>query len=154
MLTSYSGLASGLSLWVVPLILQAPPETATSQFCSSFSWGKKYLQPTSRALSLALVSITWLVSRHTNPYESRKWAYWAASVAILVPVGPYEVNVIFPINDRIFELQEIAEKDRTLDVAKTRELETLLKKWKLRHWMRVLLPLAAALVAIPGVISH
>ena len=99
-----SGLSFCLSTWVIPNALLAPPKTMTRQFLATIARGERYLQPSSRILGLCLLSVTYLTAQNPNPAVASRWRYWAACLAILVPVAPYEIFVIFPINDQVKEI--------------------------------------------------
>ena len=45
-----------------------------------------------------------LTAQHPDPAVAARWPYWAACLAILVPVAPYEIFAIFPVNDQVKEI--------------------------------------------------
>lgn len=71
----------------------------------------------------------------------------------MITVAPYEVYLIFPINDRVEEIGEELDRDARKEEERKRELKELLKKWQFRNFGRVGMP---ALVGVMGMwnISH
>ncbi len=126
-----------------------------AQFSDMIAKGGRYLQPSSRILALSLATLTWLVARHPNPAVAGTWQYYAAAVALLVPVAPYEIWAIFPFNDRIKEIgANMGEKrGEALSKKDEKELRGLLRQWQLRNIGRVIMPLAAALVLLWNVVG-
>jgi hypothetical protein len=132
---------------VVPLTALLPPKLLVKQFKQTFTWGGQYLLPSSRALGASLLLATILTSRLSDPVEAEKWKSWAALFLTLITVAPYEIYLIFPINDRVEEIGQELEKGTTRDKKAKRELKELLGKWQFRNFGRVLLP---ALVGVGG----
>ena len=75
-------------------------------------------------------------------------------MAVLVPVAPYEVCCLFPVNGRVREIGVEIEKRRGKADEKEvkRELGELFGKWKVRNWGRVGLPVVAGVVGWLGVV--
>ncbi|KAJ4991592.1 hypothetical protein SVAN01_02973 [Stagonosporopsis vannaccii] len=145
------GLSSCLSLWVLPLTALLPTKQACAQFTQTVTWGFQYLQPASRTLALLLLLTTALTARLPLPLHAEAWKTWAVALAILVPVAPYEVYWIFPINDRVKEIGKEVEEGRDGERA-GRELRGLFELWRLRNYGRVGIPLLAGLVGWMGVV--
>jgi hypothetical protein len=146
------GLSSCLSLWVIPLASLLPAQQACRQFTQTVTWGFQYLQPSSRILGVSLL-LTTLLTFQLPGEESETWKTWATALAILVPVAPYEVYFIFPINDRVKEIgRELSTGEEEKSVKK--ELDALLRTWKIRNWGRVLAPLVAGVVGWMGVVGR
>ena len=139
------GLSSCLSLWVMPLTLLLPPHLAVKQFNQTVLWGFRDLQPSSRILMFSLITTVFLTLRLPDPAQAEQWKTWALAVGIMVPVAPYEVYCIFPINDRVKEIGQDIEKRRDENRFK-RELGELFTKWQFRNCVRVGLPLVAGFV--------
>lgn len=137
----------------MPLLMRAPPKVAAQQFCTTVKWGMQYLQTCSRALGASLVITMFLVSRLQDFTEAQEWKTWATALAILVPVAPYEIYAIFPINDRIEEirLELVGKTAEDFSTAQRVELGALLTKWQWRNWGRVPCPLVVGLVGLTSI---
>lgn len=116
------------------------------------TWGFHYLQPSSRILGASLLLTTILTSQLAGE-EGEKWRLWAMALAILVPVAPYEVYFIFPINDRVKEIDDDI-NGRGASEKVEKELKRLFRKWKVRNWGRVVMPLVAGVVGWLGVVKR
>lgn len=149
-LTLILGLSSCLSLWVVPLTTLLPPKLLAKQFKQTFTWGGQYLLPSSRTLGASLISTTILTSRLSDPVEAEKWKSWAGLFLTLITVAPYEIYLIFPINDRVEEIEEQLENGTKQDEQVKKELKELLAKWQFRNFGRVALPV---LVGVGGMLN-
>ncbi|KAF9697653.1 hypothetical protein EKO04_004190 [Ascochyta lentis] len=145
------GLSSCLSLWIMPLTTLLPPHLAASQFTQTVTWGSQYLQPTSRLLAASLLLTTLLTYCLPTPEHAAAWPYWAAALAVLLPVAPYEVIFIFPINERVQAIAGALEGGGDEKGAK-RELVVLLQQWRVRNYGRVGMPVVAGVVAWCGVV--
>ena len=55
----------------------------------------------------SLITTVFLTLRLPDPAQAEQWKTWALAVGIMVPVAPYEVYCIFPINDRVKEMIKI-----------------------------------------------
>lgn len=75
-------------------------------------------------------------------------------VGILAPLSPYEIFVIFPVNDRIAEMGEQLQVDggRGDDEKAKKELKSLLARWQTRHLVRVGIPLLTGLVGFSSLV--
>jgi hypothetical protein len=137
----------------MPLLMRAPPKVAAQQFCTAVKWGMQYLQTSSRTLGASLLITVFLVSRLQDSTEAQEWKTWAAALAILIPVAPYEIYAIFPINDRINEIRLELEGKTAEDfsTAQKAELGALLTKWQWRNWGRVACPLVVGLVGLTSI---
>lgn len=78
---------------------------------------------------------------------------WATALAILVSVAPYEVYCIFPINDRVKEIEDELAKRSNEKQAK-QELQNLFKKWQFRNFGRVVIPLVAGVMGWLGFVRE
>lgn len=111
--------------------------------------------PSSRAMAIMLVSLTFLHSQHPNADVAGRWHYWLTAFAVLVPVAPYEILAIFPSNDRIEEMGldfDRREADRA-SKEESEELEGLIRLWQRRNILRATMPLAASLVGLWSVVG-
>ena len=82
------------------------------------------------------------------------WLPYILSLAVLVPVGPWEVYLIFPTNDKILAMKEELEKSGKEGFGgdRDKELDELLVVWGRWHWGRVVIPLVATGVMAWGVL--
>ena len=105
--------------------------------------------------ALGLAVLTYSMSKHPDPTVAIRWRYYASSLAVLLSFVPFEVIVIFPLNDRVGEigvkLREKGEKDA--DDKTQAQLVTLLKKWQARNLLRAMIGLASALICLSDVVS-
>jgi Na+/melibiose symporter-like transporter len=111
------------------------------------------LQPSSRILAASLLLTTVLTTYLPDPEHAEAWKIWAVALGILVPVAPYEVYCIFPINDRVKEIGESLEKGRE-EKGMKKELEELFGKWIFRNYGRVGIPVVAGVVGWLGVVRR
>lgn len=149
---------------MLPLTSLLPAHHACAQFLRTVTWGKTYLQPTSRLLAFLLLATSFATSRLRDPAQARLWTKWALALAVLLPVAPYEVYFIFPINGRVREIwreEEEAERgpdgDGDADGERERsraekELKGLFEKWRVRNYGRVVIPVVAGVVGWLGVV--
>lgn len=82
--------------------------------------------------------------------EAEKWKSWAVLFFVLITIAPYEIYLIFPINDRVEEIGEELEKGTKSEEEVKRELKVLLEKWQFRNFGRVAVP---ALVGVGGMLN-
>lgn len=138
----------------MPIILLAPPRTKVHQFDLTIKNGLRYLQPSSRILSLALAVLLYLAYNFSSGIdEDGTFGLYLLVLGLLLPVGFFEIYAIFPINDAILRLGKVLEQDQDIDKAQAidKELHRLLRKWQFRNWGRAGPALAAAsLLAIAG----
>jgi hypothetical protein len=147
------GLSSCLSLWVVPLTAQLPPRLLCKHFTQTFTWGGQYLLPSSRFLGASLLLTTILTSRLSDPVEAEKWKTWAALFVMLVTIAPYEIYLIFPINDRVEEIGVMMEREMEKEVEQKRELWGLLKQWQFRNFGRVGMPVLVGVLGMMNLVK-
>lgn len=83
--------------------------------------------------------------------HAEKWKTWALALAVLVPVAPYEIYCIFPINDRVKEIQGEVGQGKDEERA-GKELRRLFDMWRFRNYGRVGIPLVAGVVGWLGVV--
>jgi hypothetical protein len=94
----------------VPLTALLPPRLLTKQFTQTFTWGGQYLQPSSRVLGLLTLFTSFLTARLPDAVEAGRWSVWVGLFCLLVTIAPYEIYLIFPINDRVTEIGEALDK--------------------------------------------
>ncbi|KAF2684226.1 hypothetical protein K458DRAFT_404500 [Lentithecium fluviatile CBS 122367] len=70
----------------------------------------------------------------------------ALCLGILAPVAPYEIVFIFPINDRIDELEKRWKNGSDVSTEEKGKLRDWLDMWKARNWGRVAAPLVHGVV--------
>ena len=154
LLAFLSGLSFCLSTWVVPNIVPpgTPPKVTIRQFSATISRGGRFLQPSSRILAASLLYIFWVTLQSSDQALAGCWRYWATCLAILVPLAPYEIYFIFPINEQILRMDALLDGS-THDVKQVEKLRDSLRKWQLRNLGRVILPLLASLVGLRSLVS-
>lgn len=149
-----TGVSSTLSLWIIPLSLHLPPHLAAAQFTRTITWGLQYLLPASRILAVLLCTTTILTSQLASPFEAQKWRIWALYMCSFATIAPYEIYLIFPINDRVAEIGRVLGKyeqdNEEVVEMHGKELHELLKKWQARNFGRVIMPV---LVGVAGILS-
>jgi Na+/melibiose symporter-like transporter len=145
---SPTGLSSCLSLWVIPLTSLLPPKLAARQFTQTFTWGGQYLLPSSRTLGALILLTTMLTSLLPDPDDAATWPIWALLFCMVVTVAPYEIYLIFPLNDRVKEIGSVLEHSTVSEDAVKRELQTLLKTWAFRNWGRILAPVVVGVMGL------
>ncbi|KAG8630877.1 hypothetical protein KVT40_000017 [Elsinoe batatas] len=149
-----TGLALSLYAWAVPIILEArSTHTIATQFCLMVGRGAAYLQPASRVLGASLASLAVLSYTQPDPIQSAKWSYWAAALACVLPVAPYEIILIFPINDEILEMRNEMDDRRSKGLAnddgkRDKYIREQIYKWRRRHVGRIVMPFAAFCIGI------
>ncbi|KAF1931301.1 uncharacterized protein M421DRAFT_343619 [Didymella exigua CBS 183.55] len=147
------GLSSCLSLWIMPLTARLAPRPACAQFTQTVTWGFRYLQPSSQLLAISLLATTLLTSQLPDPAHAHAWKTWAAALAALVPVAPYEVYAIFPLNARVRQIGEDLEGEKEREGKDVEEeLKGLFGSWKVWNWGRVVMPVAAGMIGWWGVV--
>lgn len=136
-LTSFAGVSTCLSVWIMHLLEFAPPRVKVAQFNLTIGKGSRYLQPASRVLAVSIMTLLYLAYVTPSSGWGFKCTVYAIALVMLVPVAPYEIYLIFPINDRVAELGTKMEKEGTDDnEAIDKELIMLLRKWRFRNWGR------------------
>ncbi|KAH3972075.1 hypothetical protein HBH64_119910 [Parastagonospora nodorum] len=148
------GLSSCLSLWVVPLTAQLPPKLLCKQFAQMFTWGEQYLLPSSRLLGGSFLITTILTSQLPRTSDAEIWKTWAVLFCALFTIAPYEIYLIFPINDRVKEIGQEMEKGMGRDAEQKKELQELLLKWQFRNFGRVLTPAIVGLIAMMNLVKR
>lgn len=143
------GLSFCLSTWVIPNMFLAPPPSQIKQFIATVTKGARYLMRASRTVMLLLVIITWLTASSSDPSVSAGWKSWLITIFVLIPTAPYEIYFIFPINDRVMEMNhQIAKDGEELTEQQKKELSSLLNKWAYRNFGRVAMPFMAGILGI------
>lgn len=99
-------------------------------------------------MTIALVLLTVVTSRHSNEVIAGRWRFYAAAGAVVAQTAWYEVVYIFPVNDQV---KAIGEKPKLGEADRKRLIE-LLQRWQRLHWGRILLPLASGVIALVAVL--
>lgn len=121
------------------------------QFSHLISLGFKIIQTESRIQNIPLIALTWLLYRHPEPEISKAWLYFFAATLIQIQAAWYEIVFVFPINDKLKEIEKMLEgKDEKTDRAMRPEVLRLLESWRTWHIGRIVLPFAAGAVALCG----
>lgn len=155
-LTFLGGLSCCLSTWIIPLLqrsLPTAPRETLAQFDLMIYKGFTYLQTSSRILGALLASLTFLTYRSRDPLVRGQFRFWAAALAMLVPIAPYEVYFIFPSNDRIKEIQSELKGDE-IKTEERDEVRGLLERWQWRNGIRFATPVVAGLVGMMGMLKE
>jgi hypothetical protein len=137
----------------MPLTAKLPPKLAARQFQQTYTWGGKYLQPSSRILGASLLLTTILTSYLPDAVEAEKWKIWAALLCVLIPVSPYEIYAIFWINDRVDEIVEELDQGKVEEENRKTEIRELLGKWAFRNYGRAGFPFVVGVLAMMNVVT-
>ena len=126
------------------------PATSTKikQFNLIVHLGGTYLQPTSRVLPVLLVSLTYLSYHHIDPVLQARWKHCLAAILCLVPIDPWERNLIFPTNDKLAAMGEDLAKMKKEKFGDERdaEVDVLFTKWCRWHVGRIVSPMVATAI--------
>lgn len=159
-----TGVALSLRVWTIPIIgLAQPASTATQvrQFNYIIALGLKYLQTSSRLLPVTLLSLAGATyvhhHNHLDDHQqwqrgeqvlAQEWTHYVAATLVLLVIAPWEIYLIFPINDRIAEYGKKlnAERQECFGDARDGEVRQLLADWQFWHVGRIVCPMAAALI--------
>ncbi|KAK0363312.1 hypothetical protein LTR02_014826 [Friedmanniomyces endolithicus] len=141
------GLSACFTLWVIPLLQlpRVPAQAKAAELTHLVTLGGKYLQPGSRMLGAASVGFTaW-----SYAVGNDLWGYYLLCFALLVPIAVWEIYMIFPINDRIADIDQQMMKggSEALKAEQERELGRLLDRWTKMHTVRFVLPGLAAIAS-------
>lgn len=149
---TYLGVASCLSIWVIPIILRPENRSKSmiAQFEESVNRGERILQPTSRALTASLFAVALMTYPQSDGQAAEKWKYYAIAGFTALQVAWYEIFFVFPINRQVSKLRVEVDrsKDDSLSDAHYNRLASSLKSWQLWQWGRVILPAAASVIAM------
>ncbi|KAK3117987.1 hypothetical protein LTR53_000139 [Teratosphaeriaceae sp. CCFEE 6253] len=142
-----SGLSACFTLWVIPILTLpcVPAEAKAAGLVHLYTLGGMYLQPSSRILGASAVALTaWSYAA-----DNGGWAYELLCFGLLIPIAVWEVYMIFPINDRVAELDKKMQGGGggALSKAEVAELTDLLNEWSTMHTVRWVLPGVAAVVS-------
>ncbi|KPI39652.1 uncharacterized protein AB675_3453 [Cyphellophora attinorum] len=149
-----SGIALSLTIWCIPLVRLAPTTSSKiRQFNHIIQLGFTYLQPSSRIIPACLVAAIAIAFTNGDP----RWKHYVATVAVMIPTGPWEVYLVFPINDEIKAMGQSLEKGKEdFGNPRDQELERRLDDWVKWHTGRIVAPmlgtgilLASALDMLP-----
>ena len=74
-----------------------------------------------------------------------RWKHYLAAISVMVPVGPWEIFLIFPVNDEIKEVGEKLKADKKNDFGDGRDadVERLFDEWLKWHTARWVAPTVA-----------
>ncbi|KAG8161411.1 hypothetical protein KVR01_008398 [Diaporthe batatas] len=158
-----SGISFCIRFWCIPMLRRCPPSpTQVSQFSVIIEQGHAILLRTSRALAVALMSLTLLTAAHPDPGVAGLWRWHGFCVVILVAMGAWEKRALFPVNDRILAFDHdvgIGEGkgrkgDGEFTVGEKGELKGLLDIWAARHPWRIVVPLTCGLITFGVTVSQ
>jgi hypothetical protein len=155
-LSFLGGISCCLSTWIIPLLRRSQsPSTAIAQFQLMIEKGFRYLQTSSRILGAALASLTFLAYSSQDSKIASQFKYWAAALAMLVPLAPYEIYFIFPSNYRIDDMGKALRKRENdeLTAQEKVEFEGLLTRWQWRNGVRFLTPVIAGVIGTVGMFA-
>lgn len=116
--------------------------------------GGRYLQTSSRTLSLAVLTLTVTLLNHPNAAQASQARYWGVVLCILAPLSPYEIYFIFPISDRVAEIEK---RFRGLDPNRmpekeVKELDKLITQWQWRNFGWCTPPFIASAIGFAGLL--
>lgn len=149
--TTLKGIALALAGWVVPLLLlpTTPSRTLIHQFNEVIRRGYAYLQSSSRALALLLLTTTVLTYQLPDSTAAAKWQWYAAAGFVLVQTAWWEVVMIFPINNEVTAMEgklkggELWLRDREHE-----KLRGLIEDWRFWHFGRIATPFVAGCLCL------
>jgi hypothetical protein len=110
--------------------------------------------PSSRILGGLLNLTAILTSQLSNPREAKKWKTWAILFCVLIIIAPYEIYLIFPINDRVEEIGQEMAKGMGGEVYQMKELQKLLRMWQLRNIGRVVAPAVVGVIGFMNLVKR
>jgi hypothetical protein len=123
------------------------------QFHHLISLGFKYIQTESRFQNIPLLALSWSLYRHPDPEISSKWLYVFTATLVQIQAAWYEVVFVFPINDKLTDLEKkLEKKDEIADQEMRPEVLGLLEAWRMWHIGRIVIPFAAAVVGLGGLL--
>lgn len=125
------------------------PRSMVAQFNETVGRGGRFLQPSSRALAVALISLTVLTASHPDAEVAGRWKFFAAAGFLIVQTAWYEIVYIFPINDQVAAIgakEKISDNDR-------KKLISLMEGWQRLQWGRILLPFFSGIIAFLAVLK-
>lgn len=148
------GAALGMYLFSVPVI-EGGGKFSTimmlRQFHHLITLGFRYIQTESRIQNIPLFALTWLFYRHPDPEVSKAWLYFFGALLVQLQAAWYEVVFVFPINDKLVEMEGTLEKmDEKADRAMQPQVLRLLESWRAWHIGRIVIPFAAVAIAFGG----
>lgn len=139
---------------MIPLTAQLPPKLLCKQFTQTFTWGEQYLLPSSRLLGGSFLVTTVLTSQLHRTSDAEIWKTWAVLFCVLFTIAPYEIYLIFPINDRVKEIGQAMDKEVGREAELKKELQGLLSKWQFRNFGRVLTPAIVGLIGMMNLVER
>lgn len=118
----------------------------TEQCTYIFFLGDRYLANSGRVAAVILLTLTTCYYNHPNPDLALRWRYYLATLCAAGGIGPYEILLIFPLNDVLSlemggELKKL--KKENFGDRRDGELDRLLVKWCWLHSVRVLLTMTS-----------
>lgn len=106
------------------------------------------------ALYLTTTFLTWQ-SAPIN--DAAKWKTWALCTCALGSLAPYEIYLIFPVNDRVEEIRRKLEKEdgggEKGGEGYKEELDGLLRMWQARNFGRVGMPVLVGVMGMMNLID-
>ena len=153
-----TGGALGMYLISMPLIQSAhpfPSAVLLNQFHQLIIFGARYMQTSARIQSAMLAALA-LLSYLSEAEECHaRWLWFAGALGTLLQTAWYEIVFVFPTNDRLVEMKKILEgvsNNAKADTEMKPEALRLLETWNNRHIPRILLPFAAGVLLIKGIL--
>lgn len=144
--TLETGIATALSVWVVPLLLlpTTPSRTIVNQFNETIRRGGTYLQTAARLVAFALAVTIFLT------FGVADWNSHLAALVIMLSTAWWEAKFIFPINDEVKALEGKFEGDDQiwLSALEHTALLDMIKRWRMWHLGRILALLGAACLTL------
>ncbi|KAI9155651.1 hypothetical protein HJFPF1_08239 [Paramyrothecium foliicola] len=101
------------------------------QFHQLITFGARYLQKGSRIQGILLALLTYLFYSHPDDEIAHRWEHFATALFVGAQVAWYEVVFVFPINDRLVEMeaQQLKAKTSVTDQNANQEIFRLLEEW-------------------------
>ena len=105
-------------------------------------------------MAVSLVSLAVLTWQNPDETVATRWKYYAITGFVIAQVAWYEIVFIFPINDEIRAMNTKFEgkEDQSLPETDHKRLISLLEKWQLLHWGRILLPLVGSIISLASIL--
>ncbi|KAH7399856.1 hypothetical protein BKA64DRAFT_777995 [Cadophora sp. MPI-SDFR-AT-0126] len=158
-LAALAGAAHGMYIFSIPIVKNSDSSMIMlRQFHQLITLGARYMQESSRVKGLALALLTYLLYSHPDEEISGRWKWFGAALVLGAQVAWYEVVFVFPMNDRLVEmegeLKEVGEGEerKRRDREIRAEVLRLLEQWQKWHIGRIVMPLMCTCLAVRGLI--